>query len=307
MTAPSSLVSATPAVWWRAVRPFSFTASVVPAIVAAAWIGWRGEAATWALLPLVVLCSLLFHAGTNCISDYYDFVRGVDRPGTKGSSGVLLEGLMQPVQVRNAGLLYFALGVALGLVFVAARGPVMLAIGAAGLAGGYFYCGGPRGYKYVALGDVFVFLLMGPLMVLGGYVALTGRVDAGPAWVAVPVGFLVTSILAGNNLRDIRDDRGVGVRTVATLLGHGGASAWYIALVAGAFVSLPVLAWAGMIPWTGLLAVLSAPLAVGNVRTVLASREGDTAIDAMDARSAQLHLAFGLLLAVGTVAGRFVA
>lgn len=306
MTTSSLAPAPSPAVWWRGARPFSFTASVVPALVSAAWIAWRGESGTWALFPLVVACSLLFHAGTNYISDYHDFVRGVDRPGTKGSSGVLLEGLLQPEQVRRAAIVCFALGVALGLVFVATRGVTMLAIGVAGLAGGWLYCGGPRGYKYVALGDLLVFLLMGPLMVVGAHVALTGRLDAGPALVAIPVGLLVTAILAGNNLRDIRDDRGVGIHTVATLLGHRGASVWYTLLLVGAYASLPLLAWSGVLPWTALLAVLSAPIAVGNVRTVMGSREGDPAIDLMDMRSAQLHLAFSVLLAVGTLAGRFV-
>jgi 1,4-dihydroxy-2-naphthoate octaprenyltransferase len=304
----SSLAPTPPAaVWWRGARPFSFTASVVPALVAAAWVLWRREAGAWELFPLVVACSLLFHAGTNYISDYHDFVRGVDRPGTKGSSGVLLEGLLRPEQVRRAAIVCFGLGVALGLVFVVTRGTVMLAIGAAGLAGGWLYCGGPRGYKYVALGDLLVFVLMGPLMVVGAHVALTGRVAAGPALVAIPVGLLVTGILAGNNLRDIRDDRGVGVHTVATLLGHRGAVAWYVALVVGAYAALPVLAWAGQLPWTSMLAVLSAPIAVGNVRTVLASREGDPAIDVMDMRTAQLHLAFSVLLAIGMIAGRLAA
>jgi 1,4-dihydroxy-2-naphthoate octaprenyltransferase len=45
----------------------------------------------------------------------------------------------------------------------------MLLLGVAGLLGGYLYTGGPKGYEYLALGDVFVFLLIGPLMVVGPY------------------------------------------------------------------------------------------------------------------------------------------
>ena len=53
----------------------------------------------------------------------------------------------------------------------------MLLIGVAGLLGGYLYTGGPKGYKYLALGDVLVFVLMGPLSVVGTYLALTGEVS----------------------------------------------------------------------------------------------------------------------------------
>lgn len=34
---------------------------------------------------------------------------------------------------------------------------------------------GPKGEKYLALGDVLVFSLMWPLSVIGAYVALTGE------------------------------------------------------------------------------------------------------------------------------------
>lgn len=54
----------------------------------------------------------------------------------------------------------------------------MLLIGLAGLLGGYLYTGGPKGYEYPALGGVLVFLLMGPLSVMGTYLALTGGMSS---------------------------------------------------------------------------------------------------------------------------------
>ena len=271
--------------------------------VALAIAGVRHDPIQWALVPLVILASLLFHAGTNYVSDYFDFVRGVDRPGTKGSSGVLIEGLLEPKAVRNAGILCFAIGSAIGLLFVALRGQPMLMIGLIGLAGGYLYCGGPRGYKYLAMGDVGVFLLMGPMMVQGAHLALTGERSWDASLAAIPVGFLVTAILAGNNLRDIRDDSQSRIKTVATVLGHNGAARWYALLLVGAFISLPILAWTHVLPWTALAAFLTAPLAAKNVRAALTSDQGDVAIDLLDQHSAQLHLGFGVLLSIGTALG----
>jgi 1,4-dihydroxy-2-naphthoate octaprenyltransferase len=269
----------------------------------------RHDAIAWTMLPLVVLCSLLVHAGTNYISDAGDYLHGVDRVGTKGGSGLVVDGTFTAPQVHRAGLVCFAAAALLAVPLVLLRGTPLLVLGAVGLLGGYLYSvpfgrgGAPKGYKHVALGDIAVFALMGPLMVIGAHVALTGVLVTDAAFVAFPVGCLVTAILAGNNLRDIDNDLVAGTRTLAGLLGHTGAARWYAALVVGAFASLPVLAALHLLPWTSLLAFATAPLAAKNVRAALASRPNDGTLDVIDMHSAQLHLGFGVLLTVGAVVG----
>ena len=44
---------------------------------------------------------------------------------------------------------------------------------------GWGYTAPPLQYKYRALGLPLVFLLMGPLMVVGGYYAMTGQLVTG--------------------------------------------------------------------------------------------------------------------------------
>ena len=78
-------------------RPFSFTASILPVVVgaaAAASFPRGGGGVAWWLLPFAMLGGVLFHAGTNVVSDYFDFKCGADRKDTLGSSGVLVAGLM---------------------------------------------------------------------------------------------------------------------------------------------------------------------------------------------------------------------
>ena len=111
-----------------------------------------------------------FPGRANVINDYFDYARGVDGDDPYGgSSGVLTKGLLRPPAVFAYGIGLFGAGVLLGLVLVYYRGLPMLLIGAVGLLGGYLYTGGPKGYKYLALGDVLVFVLMGPLAVVGSY------------------------------------------------------------------------------------------------------------------------------------------
>lgn len=302
-------------VWIQAVRAFSFTASMVPIFVGAmlalsydlpspaeAGSAKAGGDVRWVLFPLVVVCSLLFHAGTNLVSDYFDFQRGVDRKNTFGSSGVLVNGLLQPKQILNAGLLMFGLGFVLGLILVWFRGMPIFWLGVIGLLGGFFYTGKPIGYKYLALGDFLVFTLMGPLMVIGSYYVLTGDYTTNVLYVSLPIGFLVAAILHANNLRDIVHDTHANVRTLANLVGLKGAKIEYYFLVGGAYVSVIVMVLTSVVkPWA-LLVLLSLPPAMKNVKAISNAREDAGAEIAMiDVQTAQHHFLFGLLLIVGLI------
>ena len=211
-------------VWARAIRAFSFTASLTP-VVLGAMLATDAHHVRWWLSPLVVLGCVLIHAATNLVSDAADFRRGVDRPGTHGGSGVLVKGLLTAQQVFRVGVALFAIAILIGLVLAWARGTTVLWLGLVGVVGGFFYGGKSHGYKYIALGDLMVFLLMGPLIVVGTHYTLTGLMSLKALWVSLPIACLVTAILHANNLRDIAHDTACGVRTLACVLGFRGAKA----------------------------------------------------------------------------------
>ncbi|UCF31930.1 MAG: 1,4-dihydroxy-2-naphthoate octaprenyltransferase [bacterium] len=289
-------------IWLQTVRPFSFTASVTPVVVGAVLsLSFPGQV-HWFLFPLIVVCSLLFHAGTNVVSEYYDFKHGVDRPHTYGSSKVLVEGLLTPREVLYGGIALFAAGFTLGLILVMYRGAPIFWLGVIGLLGGYFYTGKPVGYKYFALGDFLVFTLMGPLMVIGSYYALTGDYTPRVLYVSLPIGFLVAAILHANNLRDIVHDGEANVRTVANIVGLKNARVVYFMLVGAAYLSVVVMVAAGVVkPWA-LIVFLSVPPAIKNLKSIIGARLDNVgAIAMIDIQTAQHHFLFGLLLTVGIV------
>ena len=284
-------------IWFRAVRAFSFTASVMPAVLAAALAVSSPWPVAWGLFPLAVLGALLFHAGTNLVSDAADYQRGIDRPGKRGGSGVLIEGLLTPEAVRRAGILLFAAGSLIGLVLVCLRGQPVLWLGLAGLAGGAFYGGRRFGYKYVALGDVMVFLLMGTGIVVGTYYVLTGQLDAVAVYGSLPVACLVTAILHGNNIRDIEQDIPVGARTLANVIGPVPAAGVYFFLVYGSYLAVVALMAARIVSPLALIVFLTLPLAVLCTRKVaLAVRKADMPLDTIDIETARLHLLFTAFL-----------
>ena len=292
------------AVWLQAVRAFSFPAAIVPVAVGTVLAAHFDGPVAWWLVPFVAVASVLMQAGTNLVSDYFDYVKGVDKDYTYGSSGVLTAGLLSPTQVLVGGFAVFAVACGIGLLFIALRGWPILLLGLVGLLGGIFYTARPVGYKYLALGDALVFTLMGPLMVIGSYFVLTDSYSHSVLIVSLPVGCLVAAILHANNMRDIQHDRDAQVRTVASLLGHNRSRLEYYALVGGAYVAVVGMILGGLVgPW-GLLVFVTAPLAIKNFRKVIHSRpQQPESIATLDVQTAQLHLAFGLVFATAILLG----
>jgi 1,4-dihydroxy-2-naphthoate octaprenyltransferase len=276
----------------------------VPLGLGAVTAARSGAAIDWWLLPAVLLAGFLMHAATNLLNDRDDFVRGVDRPGTLGGNGLLVAGVMTPQTTERGGLLCLALACAIGIPLVILRGWPLAAIGAVGALGAWGYTARGHGYKYVALGDPLVGVLLGPLMVLGAHVALGAPLAWQPVAASAPVACLVIAILAANNLRDIDDDSAAGIKTLAILLGHRAALGWYLALLAGAYLSLGALVAARVLPLPALAALLSAPLAIRNgARAARGARTRDPATLDVVVATAQLHLAFGVLMIGGTLVG----
>jgi len=299
-TTPRSRLS----IWVQAIRVFSLTASLIPVLVGAALAVGRPAVAWW-LLPLAIVAAECLHAGTNLVSDYFDFVHQVDKDYTFGSSRVIVEGLLSARKVFWGGLFLLAVSAGIGLVFIAVRGWPILIIGIIGLLGGYFYTAKPVGLKYLALGDLSVFVLMGPLMVVGAYLVLTGEFHHRVLLVSLPIGCLVTAILHANNTRDILHDRQAKVRTMANLLGHRGAVIEYELLVFAAYGLTAGLIVSGHISLWASLVVLSIPIAIRNLRTMRNSVANEPqSIATLDVQTAQLHLAFGILYVLDIAIGR---
>jgi 1,4-dihydroxy-2-naphthoate octaprenyltransferase len=294
-----------PTLWLRATRPLYLPTSLLPAL-AGALVAIGTDGARWWLLPVALVALVLLHAATNVCNEVEDAAHGVDAPDKMDNSGVFCRGLLT---IREGRLLYaglfagaFVIGVGLSLI----QGIALLAIGIAGILGGWLYTGGPRPYKYEGLGDPLIVLLMGPLLTLGAYTAVTGDGFHAPAfWLGLAPGLLIAAVLSGNNAADIDGDRAAGVRTLAVRVGFARARVLYLATLTGAFLAPVGLYAAGLFgPWI-LAPLVLAPLAVGRARQALAARgSGDTSLATLAPQTAQLHLLFGVLLCVGVVLDR---
>ncbi|HEY3251116.1 MAG TPA: 1,4-dihydroxy-2-naphthoate octaprenyltransferase [Ignavibacteria bacterium] len=306
-TNPSPEIPSKGAVYFQALRAFSFPASMIPCLLGAMLALLMGTNVAWWLIPFIAISLLLLHAGSNVISDVDDYKRGVDTKDTLGGSRVLTSGLLTSREMARFGLILFSLAVLIGLPIILERGLVILWFGIIGLIGGFFYTRRPIGYKYLALGDFGIFLLYGPAIVAGTFYALTGAFSWVAVYVSIPLGLLVTGILQANNLRDIIHDRQANIKTLATIFGEGFAKGEYVFLIAGAYLTVIILVVLKILtPWS-LLVFLSLPIALKNMNMIKGVKIEDTGKIAMlDAMTAQLTLMFGVLLSISIVITKLV-
>ena len=287
-------------VWWMATRPFSFTASVTPVALGAALAAWDGKF-NLLIFGLVLVGSVAIHAGTNLINDYYDWRKGTDTAESLGPNRPLKEKLVTPRQVLIAGLLCFALGGGIGLYLVADRGGLfILVIGVLSVLAGYFYTAGPAAFAYIGLGEVIVFIFMGPIMVVGSYFMLAQEVPLRVVLLAMPIGMLVAAILHANNMRDHDMDRAKGKRTLSNILGRRGSKIEYVFLVGGAFVAMLALVLLRLAPVPILLTLLAAPQAWKLIKRGTGT-DDPKILNGLVRGSASLHGRFGWLMILGVV------
>lgn len=286
--------------WFQAVRFFSFTASVIPIVVGSA-LALVGGGWSWLLFVAMLVASVATHAGANLANDYFDHQKGIDTEESLGPSKVIQQGLLTPAQVRRGMVVAFAIATLFGLYIVSQTSWVILAIALASLGAAVLYTGGPKPLGYVALGELTVFIFMGPIMVCGAFYVLSGELTWEAVLVSIPIGLLVAAILHANNIRDIPMDRAAGKVTVATKLGRHGANIEYAVLVWGSYVVAALGIALNPHLWPTALVAITIPVALRLHRLVFSPVEGAPLSKAVRG-TAGLHLRFGLFVTAGLVA-----
>jgi 1,4-dihydroxy-2-naphthoate octaprenyltransferase len=281
------------------LRPFAYPVSVIPVAAGAALAAVDGRFA-WAPFVAALLGGVLLHSGTNIVNEIYDVRKGIDTIASPRASHAIVKGRLTERDAYAIALLAFGLATAIGLYLAALRGPAIVVLGLIGLGGGYFYTAPPFQYKFRALGVPLVFVLMGPLMVVGSYFAISGGWSIEALIVSIPVGCLVAAVLHGNEWRDIGEDTRAGIVTLSSRIGREWAHYTYVGLVLAAYISLGLAVAFRLLAPTTMIAVVSLPYLVRVVRAAELGASGQArAIALIDVRTAQLHLAFGGMLVAG--------
>ena len=292
-----------PRAWLLAARPKTLPAAVVPVIVGSA-VAIAAGRFHWGAAVACFAVALLLQVGANFANDLFDYRRGADTAERLGPTRVTQSGLISPRDVAIGTAVVLMLAAVAGMYLVYRGGWVLLALGVAAILSALAYTGGPFPLGYNGLGELFVLIFFGFVAVTGTYYVQALEVSRLAVAAAVPVGALVVNILVVNNLRDIDTDRSAGKRTLAVRLGPAGTQVEYIALLAVAYLTPPILWAAGWIGFWWFFPWLTLPLAWKLVQQM--RRATGRALNATLAGTARLELLFGLLFSLSIIVSNIV-
>ena len=201
-----------------AVLLMTFTSGILAGLFA--WHDhYQVNILTWFVL---VLGLVLAHASNNIFNDFTDYVRGVDKDNyfrTMYGPQPVADGLM----TKRQHLTYFGitglLAVACGLFLILPRANDWLLWLMLGL-GAFFVLFYTWPLKYIALGEITVLIVWGPLMVGGGYYVLTHVWSWNVIWASLPYVLGVTTVIFGKHIDKVLIDRVKKIFTLPVLIGE---------------------------------------------------------------------------------------
>ncbi len=293
--------------WLVITRAPFLTATIIPVLVGAAWAAATGRAQPfpWLIFALTLIAASALHIAANTFNDYFDWTSGTDPANNNyfltlsGGSRSIELGLIDEQRLMRVALAALGVAVAVGVALAVLVSPLVLLFGIVGAFSAYFYTAPPlRLAARKGLGELFVGLNFGPLMVGGTVYALTGSLNWLDLYVGVPVGLLITAILWINQFPDKVSDEATGKHNLVVVLGRRRARWGYVIAVAGAFAAVIVGVLAGWMPATAFLSLIALPIAV-YASWVLFRHYRDRTLVRANSATILLHTAAGALLALG--------
>jgi 1,4-dihydroxy-2-naphthoate octaprenyltransferase len=171
----------------------------------------------WLLLAVGLI---LAHATNNLFNDFTDFIKGVDKDNyfrAQYGPQPLEHGLMTKRQLLTYAAITGLMALAAGAVLVYTRGNLALLL--LGL-GAFFVLFYTYPLKYIALGEVAVLIVWGPLMIGGGYYVITGTWDWNVILASLPYALGVTTVIFGKHIDKYAEDKVKNIHTLPVLLGE---------------------------------------------------------------------------------------
>jgi 1,4-dihydroxy-2-naphthoate octaprenyltransferase len=229
-------------IWIKAARlrtlPLAFAT-----IILGSFIAHFFDKHNWFITVLALVTTLFLQILSNFANDYGDTQHGADSEDREGPKRAVQQGLITPVQMKNAMILFSGLSLVAGMS--------LIHISFDFLSGLYLlfaflllitiyasinYTSGKSPYGYKALGDISVFIFFGVFGVALSAFLHTKTWNWTVLLPAAAVGMLATAVLNLNNMRDAVSDTKAGKNTVAIILGFKKSKIYQLILLVLPFV-----------------------------------------------------------------------
>jgi len=213
---------------------------------------------------LVTVALIFSHATNNLLNDFTDYNRGVDQDNyyrAQYGPQPLVHGLMTKRQHLTYAGVTGAIALVIGLILVALTNLWTLLLLALGVFFVLFYT---WPLKYIALGELSVLLVWGPLMIGGGYYVITGAWSWTVVLASLPYALGVTGVIFGKHIDKYGMDKERKIHTLPVVIGEQTARYILLAMLILQYILTLVLVITGY--YTPIMAVVV--LAIPTLRKI---------------------------------------
>lgn len=185
----------------------------------------------WETALICLAFAIMSQIVSNLANEYFDFKKGIDKKGRQGFRRGLTEGDITPEAMKRLIIVLTVIDCLLGCSLLYWGGLWLLPIGILIIVAAFSYSAGPWPLSHHGLGDELVVVFYGivPVMLTaylqcGDWIGGSAASFIGPMWqtallASIGVGLLGDNVLTVNNIRDAKDDKSMGKRTKAVILG----------------------------------------------------------------------------------------
>ena len=217
---------------WLISTRFSAIIMTVIAALIAGILAFRFETINIGMWFVFAVALVLAHATNNTLNDLVDYKRGVDRGnyfrdqyGPQPLERGFMSARSQLLFAAANGVLAIAGGIALIFYRDGMTLPLML-------IGAFFVLFYTYPLKYFALGEISLVIVYGPLIIGGGYYALTGSWSWSAVLASLPFAIGVSATLFGKHIDKIDMDREKRVHTLPVVIGERASRVVVIVMIA---------------------------------------------------------------------------
>ncbi len=244
--------------WLISTRAAVLLMTLFAAVIAGIFAQIEG-AFHWLRFLAVAFGLIMAHATNNILNDLADHSRGVDKDDafrTRYGTQAVEQGFMTRGQARIMALITGIIGGIAGIWLVAVNDPLVLYFFLAGIVFLFAY---NWPLKHIGLGEPLVVIVWGPMMIGGGFLAITGSWSWDVALASLPYALGPTAVLFGKHIDKIPWDKPKNVKTLPVLIGHLAARNTTLVLLALQYMVVLYLVISGFSSWTLLVVFLALP------------------------------------------------
>lgn len=294
----------TPLMALQIAAPHTWPAAILPALIAMACAAANRYTVSAVMALVLLAICILMQAAVNTFNDYYDYVKGSDsaEDNVDPTDAVLVYNNVNPRSALMLAIGFLVVAFALGAYVIWQAGWIPLAIGIVGAIVVVLYSAGKTPISYLPIGEFMSGFVMGGLIPLACYQAITKCFDPIMLVWALPTIIGVGLIMLTNNTCDVEKDIESGRKTLPVLLGRSRARTLYHALVWIwiALIIVNVLIWFSG-GWPVLVFMLAASIPL--LKALLSNPLAPPARIGAMAQICSVNIALGAFYAAAVFAG----